>query len=116
MFIALTKIKFKIGGFMSLKTTESTFENDVLKSDVPVLVDFWAPWCGPCKMLGPIIDSVSQKIEGKAKVYKLNIDENPQIANKYGVTSIPTVIIYNQGEVSHELVGVRPEQEYLNTI
>lgn len=101
---------------MALETTDATFEADVLQSDVPVLVDFWAPWCGPCRMVGPIIETVGKKLEGKAKVYKLNVDDNPTTASKYGITGIPTVIVYKNGEVSKQLVGVQQESVYLNAL
>ncbi|MFW5960238.1 MAG: thioredoxin [Chitinivibrionales bacterium] len=101
---------------MSLETTDQKFETDVLKSDVPVLVDFWAPWCGPCKMAGPLIDRVAEKMEGKAKVYKLNVDNNPETASKYGITGIPTVMVFKNGEVSKQLVGVQPEEVYMDAL
>jgi thioredoxin 1 len=99
-----------------LQTTDSTFETDVVSSKVPVLVDFWAPWCGPCRIAGPIIDNVAQKTEGKAKVFKLNVDENPVIAGKLGITSIPTVIIFKNGQIDKQLVGVQAEQVYLDAL
>jgi thioredoxin 1 len=101
---------------MSLATSTATFEKDVLSSQQPVLVDFWAPWCGPCRMVGPVIDRISEKTSGKAKVYKLNVDENPEIASRYGITGIPTVIVYRNGEVSREFVGVQSEQAYLKAL
>lgn len=99
---------------MALETTDQSFTNDVLKSDIPVLVDFWAPWCGPCRIAGPIIDNVAKKMEGKAKVYKLNVDENPITASKYGVTGIPTVMMFRNGKMEKQLVGVQTEAVYLN--
>ncbi len=101
---------------MALHTTDSTFANDVLQSEVPVLVDFWAPWCGPCRIVGPIIENVSEKVNGNAKVYKLNVDENQITAGKYGITGIPTVIIFRNGQVDKQFVGVQPEQTYLNAL
>jgi thioredoxin 1 len=101
---------------MDLSTTDQSFEQDVLKSEVPVLVDFWAPWCGPCRMAGPIIESVAKKTEGKARVFKLNVDENPQTSACYGITGIPTVIVFRNGEKDKELVGVRSESEYLEAL
>ena len=101
---------------MALQTTDNTFDADVLKSDVPVLVDFWAPWCGPCRMAGPIIDSVAKKTEGKAKVYKLNVDENPATAGTYGITGIPTVMVFRSGKMSKQLVGLQTEVVYLNAL
>jgi thioredoxin 1 len=84
---------------MDLKTTDQSFAEDVLKSTLPVLVDFWAPWCGPCRMAGPIIDSVAGRTQGKAKVFKLNVDENPATACEYGISGIPTVLIFKNGTV-----------------
>jgi thioredoxin 1 len=101
---------------MDLKTTDQSFADDVLKSNLPVLVDFWAPWCGPCRMAGPIIDSVASKVEGKARVYKLNVDENPMTAGEYGISGIPTVLIFKNGTVEKQLVGVQPEAVYLESL
>ncbi len=101
---------------MASETTDQTFEEDVIKSDKPVLVDFWAPWCGPCKLVGPIIENVAQKTEGKVRVFKLNVDENPATAGKYGITGIPTIMIFESGKVKKQFVGVRNEEEYLGAL
>ena len=101
---------------MAQQTTDQSFQNDVLSSEVPVLVDFWAEWCGPCRVLGPVIDSVSQKTEGRARVYKLNVDENPGMAQEYGITAIPTVLVFKDGKLDQQLVGVRPEAAYLDAL
>ena len=101
---------------MANVTTDANFRKDVLESDVPVLVDFWAEWCGPCRMLGPVMESVGQKTEGRAKVYKLNVDENPQVAQQYGITAIPTVLVFRGGKLDQQIVGVRPEAAYLQAV
>ncbi len=101
---------------MANVTTEATFKQDVLDSELPVLVDFWAPWCGPCKILGPIVDRIAQEVEGKVNVYKLNVDENPQVATQYNITGIPTVIIFDKGQIKKQLVGVQPEKTYFEAL
>lgn len=101
---------------MASETNDMNFKNDVIDSPVPVLVDFWAPWCGPCKIAGPIIDRIGEKAAGKARVYKLNVDENPQAAAQYSITGIPTVLVFKNGQVDKTLVGVQQEQVYLNAL
>lgn len=86
-------------------TTDASFEQDVLKSDVPVLLDFWAPWCGPCKMIAPILDEVAAEFEGKLKVVKINIDENEQTPSQFGVRGIPTLMVFKNGENVATKVG-----------
>jgi len=107
---------FNKEGRMALQTSDATFKADVLDSTQPVLVDFWAPWCGPFRMVGPIIDDISKKTEGKARVYKLNVDENPQTASNYGITGIPTVIVFRNGRVDKQFVGVQPGPVYLQAL
>jgi len=92
---------------MALEVTDTNFEEVVEKSDKPVLVDFWAEWCGPCRMQGPIVEEVAETMEGKARVGKLNVDENPQTAQKFQVMSIPTLMIFKGGKVIKQFIGVQ---------
>ncbi|TXC78612.1 thioredoxin [Luteibaculum oceani] len=94
---------------MALEFTDNNFEAEVLNSDQPVLVDFWAEWCGPCKMVGPIVDEIAKEYEGKAKVGKVNVDENPGISAKFGIRSIPTILYIKNGEVVDKSVGAVPK-------
>jgi len=101
---------------MALEITDSNFEELVLKSDKPVLVDFWAAWCGPCRMLGPVIDEISNEYSDKAIIGKLDIDSNQEYAAKYGVRNIPTVLVFHKGEVVGKQVGVAPKNTYIEAI
>ncbi len=96
---------------MALEFKDASFDEDVLKSETPVLVDFWAPWCGPCRMLAPTVDAISEEYEGKVKVGKVNTDENPQIATQHQINSIPTLMIFKGGEVVERLVGALPKEK-----
>ena len=97
---------------MEIVLDDSNFEAEVLKSDIPVLVDFWAPWCGPCKMIGPVISSIAEKYEGKLKVCKYNVDDSEEFANKYWVDSIPAVKIFKNGEIVNESLGFVPQPKF----
>lgn len=101
---------------MALEITDATFEEVVLKSEKPVLVDFWAAWCGPCRMVGPIIEELAEEYEGKAVVGKLDVDANQEFAAKYGVRNIPTVLVFKGGEVVDKQVGVAPKATYASKI
>ena len=92
--------------------TDETFERDVLRADVPIVLDFWAPWCGPCKAVEPILRELTDASGGKVELAKLNIDENPATAVRYGVLSIPTTIVFDRGEARETLVGARPRKHY----
>lgn len=96
--------------------TDSNFESEVLKSDKPVLVDFWAVWCGPCQVQGPIVEEVAVQMVGKAKVGKLNVDENPNVAQQFGIMSIPTIMIFKNGTVAKQLIGVQSKETLLSEL
>ncbi|SFU29357.1 thioredoxin [Pustulibacterium marinum] len=97
---------------MALEITDATFDEVVLKSDKPVMVDFWAAWCGPCRMVAPIIEELSSEYDGKAVVGKVDVDANQEFAAKYGVRNIPTVLVFQNGEVVGRQVGVAPKDTY----
>ena len=92
-----------------LKITSENFEQEVLKAAQPVVIDFWASWCGPCKMLSPIVDEFAEENEGKVKVGKVNIDDEPDLASRFGVMSIPTAILFKNGQAVQSMVGVQPK-------
>ncbi len=94
---------------MSLVITSENFEQEVLKSETPVLVDFWATWCGPCRMVGPVVEELAEELAGTVKVGKINVDEQGPLAMKYGVMSIPTLILFKNGEVAAKTVGAMPK-------
>lgn len=95
----------------TVEITDANFEKEVISSDTPVLVDFWAPWCGPCRMLAPTIEELAAEYKGKVKVGKADTDDNHDIAVKYGISAIPTIIIFNKGEIAKKLVGVASKKD-----
>ena len=97
----------------ALHLDEKNFESEVLKSSLPVLVDFWAPWCGPCKMIAPIIDQLSVELQDKIKIAKVNVDESPQLAGQFNVMSIPTLLIFKGGKPVDQIVGAMPKEKLL---
>ena len=101
---------------MAKNITDDNFEQEIANSAAPVLIDFWAPWCGPCKQLGPIVDELSNEYEGKVVVGKVDVDANQEFAAKYGVRNIPTVLIFKNGEVVGKQVGVAPKQTYADSL
>ena len=101
---------------MALEVTDATFDELVLKSDQPVMVDFWAAWCGPCRMVAPIMEQLTSEFEGKAKITKVDVDSNQEFAAKYGVRNIPTVLLFKDGEVVEKQVGVAPKATYAQKI
>ena len=106
-----------------VEVTDANFDQDVLKADQPVLVDFWAAWCGPCRMMTPVVEAVAQKFAGTAKVFKLNVDENPSVTQRFGIKGIPTMIVFKGGKEAERLVGATNEgavthiiEEHLNKV
>ena len=97
---------------MALEFTDANFEQEVLNSDVPVVVDFWAEWCGPCRMVGPVVEELSNDFAGRAKVGKVNVDQNRAVAAKYGIRNIPTVLFIKNGELVDKQVGAAPKEVY----
>jgi thioredoxin 1 len=98
-----------MAGSHTLEFSDQNFEEDVLKSSQPVLVDFWATWCGPCRMMAPIVDAIAAEYAGRAKVGKLNVDENLTVASRYGIRSIPTLLLFKAGQIQEQVAGTAPK-------
>jgi len=95
---------------MAIEVNDNDFQSEVLDSNIPVLVDFWAPWCGPCRMVTPILEKLSGEYAGRVKICKVNVDHAPQIAGKYGIRAIPTLMIFKGGEMVEQIIGVQPRE------
>lgn len=100
----------------TIKITKDNFEQEVLKSDIPVLLDFWAEWCGPCRMVGPVVEEISKEVEGKAKVGKINVDEEMELAQAFNVMSIPTLVVIKDGKIANSTVGFQSKEALKNLL
>ena len=98
------------------EVTDSNFEREVIDSDLPVLIDFWAPWCGPCRAIGPVVEDLAKEYEGKLKVVKMNVDDNPLSPSRYGVRSIPNLLLIKNGQVKDQIIGAVPKAQFVQAI
>jgi len=98
------------------EVTDSNFEREVIDSDLPVLIDFWAPWCAPCRSIGPVVDDLAKEYEGKLKVVKMNVDDNPLSPSRYGVRSIPNLLLIKNGQVKDQIIGAVPKAQFVQAI
>jgi thioredoxin 1 len=105
----LGRARTKVTRMATVKVTDASFDQEVLKSSEPVVVDFWAEWCGPCRMIGPALEEISNEMQGKVKIAKVNVDENPGIAGKLGIRSIPTLMLFKDGQLAGQKVGAAPK-------
>jgi thioredoxin 1 len=96
--------------------SDANFENEVINSDLPVLIDFWAPWCGPCRAIGPVVDELAKDYEGRLKVVKMNVDDNPLTPSRYGVRSIPNLLLFKNGQVKDQIIGAVPKTHFVQAI
>ncbi len=101
---------------VTIEITDANFQQEVMKSETPVLVDFWAAWCGPCKMIGPVVEEIAKEYEGKLKVGKVNVDNNPEISMQFGIRSIPTLMVFKGGKVVEQIIGAVPKKNLMEKV